>query len=209
MPPVDTSLRPFEPGTTGWSASDLDDPEIERLWFEGRYEIVDGVLTTMAPAYFTGGEATSNLLVILHNHVRKHRLGGSFANETDIIIDDSRVAVADFVYMSAEDKKRQQKAVKSAGRPDPDRTRILVPPTLIVESVSPGHERHDRRTKFRWYAEFGVRNYWILDAFARSMDCFMLDDSNYKLDVSGGKAGVIRPALFPGLKISMAQIWNK
>ena len=206
MPPIDTSLRPFEPGTTGWSASDLDDPEIERLWFQGRYEIVDGALTKMAPAYFTGGEASSNLLYMLQTHVRKHRLGGGFAFETDIIVDEARVAVADFVYMTADDKK--QRAVKLARRRDPNRTRILIPPTLIVESISPGHEKHDRRTKVRWYAEFGVPNYWILDAFARSLDCFVLEGSAYRLEVSGRKSNEIQSSLFPGLKILLAQIWN-
>ena len=53
---ADTSSKPFEPGTTGWTASDLDDPAIEREWFRGRYEIVEGVLTKMPPAYFTGGD---------------------------------------------------------------------------------------------------------------------------------------------------------
>lgn len=28
-----TSSRPFQPGTTGWSADDLDDPAIERRWY--------------------------------------------------------------------------------------------------------------------------------------------------------------------------------
>jgi Uma2 family endonuclease len=208
MASVDTSLRPFVPGTTGWSASDLDDPEIERLWFQGRYEIVDGALTTMPPAYFTGGEASSNLLFICQTYVREHRLGGSFAIEADIIVDDSHVFVADFVYLSANDKKLQRLATKRAGRSDPARTRILIPPTLIIESVSPGHEMHDRRTKMRWYAEFGVPNYWILDAFKKSLDCHLLEGSAYRLDVSGRSSRTIRPSLFPGLVVSLAEVWG-
>ena len=33
---ADTHVRNFEPGTTGWTAADLDRPEIERRWFAGR-----------------------------------------------------------------------------------------------------------------------------------------------------------------------------
>jgi len=209
MASVDTSLRPFVPGTTGWSASDLDDPEIERLWFQGRYEIVDGVLTTMAPAYFTGGEALSNLLVICHTYDREHGLGGSFPMEADIIVDESHVFVADFVYLSAKDRKLQRVATRRAGRHDPARTRILVPPTLIVESVGPGHEQHDRRTKMRWYAEFGVPNFWILDAFKKSLDCHVLEGSAYRLEASGRNSQSVSPSLFPGLKISLADLWPK
>ena len=39
----------FVAGTLGWTADDLDDPRIERLWDQGRYEIVEGVLTQMPP----------------------------------------------------------------------------------------------------------------------------------------------------------------
>jgi hypothetical protein len=49
MTPPALVARPFLPGTTGWTASDLDDPAIERGWIRGSYEIVEGVLTTMPP----------------------------------------------------------------------------------------------------------------------------------------------------------------
>jgi len=38
--------RSVVPGTTRWTADDLDDPRIEREWFRGHYEIIEGVLTT-------------------------------------------------------------------------------------------------------------------------------------------------------------------
>ncbi|HWE04680.1 MAG TPA: hypothetical protein VG326_19900 [Tepidisphaeraceae bacterium] len=54
-------IPPFRPGATGWSAGDLDHPEIERQWVTGRYEIVEELLTKMAPAYFAGGNAAFRL----------------------------------------------------------------------------------------------------------------------------------------------------
>jgi Uma2 family endonuclease len=209
MMSLDTSPRPFVPGTTGWSASDLDDPEIERLWFGGRYEIVDGALTTMPPAYFAGHNRLFKLMCICQAHVLDRKIGGEFSTEVDVIIDESRVAVVDGIYLSHEDEQRQEKAVRAAGRHDSERTRILVPPTLIIESVSPGHEMHDRRTKMRWYAEFGVPNYWILDAFKKSLDCHVLEGSAYRLDASGRNSQTVRISLFPGLKISLADLWPK
>ena len=57
-----TLPRPFRVGTTGWTAADLDDPRIERLWERGAYEIVEGVLTKMTPAYFDGSVARQSLI---------------------------------------------------------------------------------------------------------------------------------------------------
>jgi len=169
MPSADTSAKPFTPGTTGWTAADLDDPEIERQWFAGRYEIVEGVLTTMPPAYFVGGNSLYRLMYRISRHLEDQGLPWEFANEVDLIVDETRVGVADAALLTPEDLQRQEAAARRARRVDSRRTRILIPPTLLIESISPGHELHDRRTKRRWYAEFGVPNYWIMDAFERSL----------------------------------------
>lgn len=209
MPPVETSRRAFEPGTTGWTAADLDDPRIEAQWLRGHYEIVEGVLTKMPPAYFSGASTLTELVFILKTELRSRGLPDRFGTEVDIVIDETRVVVADAIWMSADDQVRQSEAVKVSGAPDPERTRILIPPTLIIEAVSPGHELHDRRTKRRWYAEFGVPNYWILDPFARSMQCLILRNSAYEPDVEGGDVESIAPSLFPGLTISLAMLWPR
>ena len=201
--------RAFEPGTTGWTASDLDDPEIERLWLRGRYELVEGVLTTMPAAYFIGGEALGNLVFVVQTHLRSQGVRGGFAQEVDVVVDELRVARVDAVYVDAGAKARQRAAAKAAARRDPRRTRILVPPTLLIESISPGHELHDRRTKRRWYAEFGVPNYWLLDVFKQSLECLVLDGQDYRLDVSGRAADEVRPSLFPGLVIPLGELWEE
>src|SRR5436305_12362118 len=107
---VSSTNRPFEPGTTGWTAADLDDPRIEREWFRGRYEIVEGVLTKMPPAYFTGGEALFRSLVIVDQHCKRHGPKGSFATEVDIIIEEARVGIADAGFLTPDGPKRQEAA---------------------------------------------------------------------------------------------------
>lgn len=200
--------RPFEPGTTGWTLHDLDDPRIEGRWFRGRYEIVEGVLTTMPPAYFAGGNAAFNLLFLLKSYLRERHLPGRFATEVDVVVDEVRVARSDAVMLTPEDEFRQAKSALEDRRADPRRTRILVPPTLIIESVSPGHEQHDLRTKRKWYAEFGVMNYWILDAFQKSLDCLLLGPQGYISNASGRDDAKLQPPLFPGLTIDLDELWR-
>ena len=202
-----TSSKPFKPGTTGWTAADLDDPEIEGKWFNGGYEIIEGVLTEMPPAYYVGGEATENLIFLLKTHLQSKGSSSSFAGDVDIVIDEMRVLRADVAHMTPEDKQRQARASRAAGKSDVRRARIYVPPTLVIESVSPGHERHDERTKRKWYAEFGVPNYWMLNAFDRTLRCLVLDGPTYREDVAGRDADEIRPSAFPGLVLPLAKVW--
>lgn len=199
--------KPFVPGTTGWTARDLDDPQVEREWLRGRYEIVEGVLTIMPPAYFAGGNALFNLMFLVKSHLTRAGLPGRFATEVDVVIDEPRVARADAVLLLPDDERRQTEAVRGANRPDPERTRILVPPTLVIESLSPGHEQHDLRTKRAWYEEFGVPHYWLLDRYARSLQCLALRGAGYVLDVEGDDTAEVRPSLFPSLALQLGDVW--
>jgi hypothetical protein len=201
-----TESRLFEPGTTGWTASDLDDPEIERNWSDGRYEIVEGVLTTMPPAYYVGGKSLQRLIYRVIVHIGEK--AGSFATEVEIVLDEDRVVRADAAFLTPAEEKRQEKAAVAAGRKDPVRTRILIPPTLIIECVSPGHEKHDHRTKRRWYGEFGVPNYWLLDPFKRTLKCLVYRDGAFHDNAAGRSNQEVRPSLFPGLVFRLGEIWN-
>jgi len=202
-----TTSKPFEVGTTGWTASDLEDFETEGKWFEGRYEIVEGVLTQMAAAYYIGGKFLVRLFMEVQARQKERSVRGDFSTEVDIIIDDARVARSDAVWMTPQEQQLQARVAKDLGRLDPDRTRILIPPSLVIEVISPGHEAHDRRTKRKWYAEFGVPRYWIMDPFERSLECLLLDGAIYKVETAGRGSETIRPVLFDGLQIDLANVW--
>jgi Uma2 family endonuclease len=202
------AVRPFIPGTTGWTVHDLDDPQIERLWNQGRYEIVEGVLAKMPPALFSGGNALFNLLFILRSHMRDHKLPGRFATEVDITLSESRVVVADAALLIPDDLKQQAKAIGTTNIDEGTDNRLLAPPTLIIEAVSAGHEAHDTKLKKKWYLEFGVPNYWILDPGKKTLQCFSLKNGTYLLDSKGSKDDLVKPKLFPGLSIELHRVWN-
>ena len=162
----------------------------------------------MPPAYFTGGAALFELMVAIRTHCEVYGPKGRFATEIDIVIDEPRVAVSDAVFLTTEQRALQEQASRRAGKKDVRRTRILVPPMLIIESVSPGHELHDRETKLRWYAEFGVANYWILDAFQRKLELFILQGGQYVLDRAAERDESLNPAAFPGLTINLQELWR-
>ena len=101
--PIETERKQFIPGTTGWTADDLDDPEIERLWLGGAYEIIEGVLTIMPAAYFRGGAALFNLSLIVATYLRDHNIKWSSATEPDIELADKRIVRPDLAFVLAAD----------------------------------------------------------------------------------------------------------
>ena len=55
----------------------------------------------------------------------------------------------------------------------PDQMRLPAP-DLAVEVLSPGTSRRDRGVKFADYAAHGIREYWIVDPVAETVECFKL-----------------------------------
>jgi Uma2 family endonuclease len=200
----DLTLRP---GTLGWSIDDLEDPDVYFLWAEGRYEIHDGVLVEMPSSQFCGGAVVSNLTFILRPYLSGLHLRPQFAPAADIQALPDRVVRGDTVGIWGDDR-----AKFDALRFPPPRTHwsqhaLTVPPTMVIESISVGHEAMDRQTKRRWYADFGVRHYWIVDGLRRTLGCLLLDGGAYRDDGQGRDGDVVRPASLDGLALQLADIW--
>ncbi|HLY26592.1 MAG TPA: Uma2 family endonuclease [Aggregatilineales bacterium] len=59
-------------------------------------------------------------------------------------------------------------------------------PDLVVEILSPGSVRRDRKDKFRLYEKYGVREYWMIDPEEKLLEIWQLQDGRLMLvDVFG------------------------
>jgi Uma2 family endonuclease len=202
-----TKSRPFEPGTTGWSADDFNDPEFVRQWDAGRYEIVEGVLTKMSPPAWFANKRLQMLTRMIERHLDANGAPGAFGQDIDLILSNGRVVRADAVFLTPQDERAQEEAAASTVGKEQSK-RLLVPPTLIIESVSEGHESHDRRTKRRWYAEFQVPHYWIVDTDNCWIECLVLEGGAYRVEQSLSGDAELKPSLFPGLVVRLKQVWD-
>jgi Uma2 family endonuclease len=194
-------------GTLGWSLEDLDDPEIRHLWDQGRYEIIEGVLTVMPPAFFRGGKVSDHLKFALRSYFAARGVRATFSGEVDIAAAPPRVLRADGVVIFGDDLPKFE-AMRFEDNTTWEDHVLTLPPTLVIESVSQGHEEHDTVTKRKWYARFGIPHYWIVDGVARTLECLRLNGDHYDVDAAGGQYDVVEPATFPGLKIPLREIWE-
>jgi Uma2 family endonuclease len=205
-----TERRELIPGSTGWRARDLEDPHIEAQWDAGHFQILEGVLAIIPPAYWDTCELLQRLVFQVQLHLREKGLPTGFGYEVDVIVGEMRVPKADAVYMSEADKANQLRAAESKRKPKGIKYgRIRVPPTLVIENISRGHEDEDRVLKRRFYAEAGIPNYWILDAYQRSLECLALRRGAYALDQIGRGKGKVTPKCFPGLSIDLGAVWKE
>jgi Uma2 family endonuclease len=89
----------------------------------------------------------------------------------------------------------------------PDTLRFPIP-DLIVEVTSPSTEPRDRGIKFQDYALHGVREYWIVDPTAETVELYRLHGDAYP-PVERQKDGLLTSEVVPGFEISARAIFDE
>lgn len=197
--------RALLPGSGGWSEADLRQAEHREVWERERFELVEGVVCMMAPAWFDNTRALFHLTAALIPQMVK-LYGGGMGGEAELVLKPERVVKPDAMYLSREQEEHQRNAAKAANQ-ERDFVGIRVPPLLVIECVSQGHEHYDRVTKRAWYAEFGVRNYWLLEPIDKRLLCLKLDGVDYLVDAEGSGTDVLQPTLLRGSEIKLGDLW--
>ena len=129
-------------------------------------ELAYGLLREPPAPGFNHQIVVGRIHVALDRHVRRFGLGEVVLSPVDVILDRKRALVVqpDIVFVS---KDRREICVD----------RIWGAPDLVVEVLSTFRRRHDRLTKVRWYREYKVRECWIVDPAARTVEVLDLTPS--------------------------------
>jgi Uma2 family endonuclease len=80
-------------------------------------------------------------------------------------------------------------------------------PDLVLEVVSPDSQARDYREKFGDYESAGVREYWIINPLAQTVDAHELVRGKYRLIEP--KTGVLRSRVLKGFFIRPAWLWHR
>ena len=168
--------------------------DLESLPEDGkRYELHEGEVFVTAAARLDHQEFALNLARMLEDFVKPRKLGKVY-QAVDVYFTEETTYTPDVVFVSAAHADRiRRKYIRGA-------------PDLIVEIVSPTTEVRDRGIKFQDYARYGVPEYWILDAAARTAEVYVLRGTNYELLARFGEKDTLRSEALPGLEIPLAEI---
>lgn len=96
---------------------------------------------------------------LLAAHAELCGLGTVLIAPIDVVLDEPNALVLqpDIVYVTA-------------ARAEIMRDRIWGVPDLVVEVLSLATRRRDTLLKRRWYQQYGVREYWIVDPIAQQVE---------------------------------------
>lgn len=161
-----------------------------------RYQILEGELDVTPAPSTTHQKVSMRLEHLLVSHVEVHHLGLVLHAPLDVVLDERNVVQPDIVFVS------------SIRMPIVEEERIAGAPDLVIEILSPSTARVDRGTKSAIYARHGVRWYWLVDPGKRLLEEYELRGQGYHLCGRLGAGETFSPGLFPGLAISLADLFR-
>lgn len=136
--------------------------------YKRRYELIDGVIVLMSPKpRIEHAIVADNITTIFKNYL-KGKPCRAFSDGVDVYLDDKNHFVPDCMIICNKDIIKRN-YVKGA-------------PDLVVEILSPSTAKNDRTKKKDAYAKAGVKEYWIVDIGAKSIEVYLNYEGNLELD---------------------------
>lgn len=160
-----------------------------------QYELMEGEFHMMPAPNWSYQTIVRNLSFILYDFVSRHQLGEVQFAPLDVILSDEDVVQPDILYLS---KERfgiiSEKGVQGA-------------PDLVVEILSSGTKERDRGIKRKLYAKYGVKEYWIVDPSARTIEVLALCESGFQTVRVYPEGTRLSSPLISGLSIDLDEIF--
>lgn len=159
-----------------------------------RYELFRGELIEMPSPTPEHQRLLKKLGFLLDTFVEQHKLGEVFLAPLDVLLDAHDTVQPDILFIATAHERIVQKRIVSA-------------PDMAIEILLPSSIRRDRYDKLELYAEFGVKEYWIVDMANRSVEILALQNGRYTVHSSAADVGTVSSALLAGLEVDLARIF--
>lgn len=141
---------------------------INEQFIEPRYELINGETIMMSPrSTLNHNRIITNLAVLFDKYLDGEKCE-YFTDGVDVHFDEKNRVLPDSMIIC------NLNSLKPNG--------IYGTPDLIVEVLSPSTARRDRGDKKILYEKYGVKEYWIIDPVAKSIEVYLLKDRQYNLD---------------------------
>jgi len=165
-----------------------------------RYELLDGALLMVPAPTPLHQRISRNLEFLLLRFVREHALGEVFDAPVDVVLgagNEREVVQPDLLFV----EKTQRHLITAA--------EIQGAPALVVEVTSPGTEARDRGYKKVLYGRYGVREYWIVDPQAETVEVYVLGEEGLQPVHKFARTETLTSSVLADLRIELAEVFQE
>lgn len=139
--------------------------------FYDRYEIIGGEKFMSPAPNLDHSDIIFKLSFVIGGYLIEHKSGYIYTDNVDVHFSDGTLYKPDLVVV-----------LKSNEQILAGRKNIYGAPDMVVEVLSYSTRNRDLGVKKDTYEAQGVREYWIVDPWAKSVTVYLLRDGKYFLD---------------------------
>ena len=164
-------------------------PETNQLW-----ELWDGELIMSPAPSFYHQKVVLHFYRHLYEWVSRRQLGEVVTAPIDMVLSPHRVTQPDLVFIA---KARLNIVAKT----------INGPVDLAVEVISLGDRERDRIQKRDLYEQYGVKEYWLVDPEAQTVEVLHLENGRYQLIMRCIPGQIAASKLLPGFDLPVSALF--
>jgi len=163
---------------------------------DSRYELIEGDLFMVPSPNELHQRISKRLEYELITFVEDRELGEIYDAPFDVVLSTHNVVQPDILFVA-----RERRGIIT------DKN-IQGAPDLIIEILSPGTSDRDLIVKRTLYAKYGVKEYWIVDPVAESIEICRLAQSGMETFQVYLKENTLKSPLLPGLELNLTKIFK-
>jgi Uma2 family endonuclease len=175
---------------------------LEEFWHlpdppdRSKLELIAGVLFMTPPPEYTHDNVATRLNRLLTGHLIETKDRGRLYFPRAAIWTSARTYLEpDLFYVSAE----------LAARLDPEHRDTA---DLVIEVISPGSAIYDRNTKADTYGALGVRELWLIDEAAQTVEVRRQTGTGFDEGRTFSRVEQVESAVFPALRLHAEQLFT-
>ncbi len=160
------------------------------------YELIYGRLIKMPPPIVRHQEIVGKLYVEIYTFLQKKKVGKVLISPVGVRFSDEVALQPDIIFIS----KERMHIIKEKyidGVPD-----------LVVEIISKGTKKRDTKVKKAIYKRFGVKEYWIVNPFDKSIEVYILsEEGDYELYSRAKNEGQVESKFLKGFRLDLKEVF--
>jgi Uma2 family endonuclease len=158
-------------------------------------ELIYGVLRVADAPLVPHQAAVRDVFLALDAHVRDNQLGEVWISPLDVILDAQRhlILQPDLFFVSNERRHIVTDRVRGA-------------PDLVVEILSPHPRIGKLDERLGWFAEYGVKECWLLHQFQRQLEVVIFASHSSVERMSFDRQTPIRSSVLPQFERNLASM---
>ena len=170
--------------------------EYEKLPEGADFQLIDGEIVMTPSPGSVHQEVQARLGFLLHQYCQTMGWGKLFYAPMDVYFTEHDTFQPDILLIS----RGRLEIIKEK--------RIEGAPDFVVEILSPGTGFYDLTLKRKIYESFGVREYWIVDPMAKTVEILGNGENGFVMAGKAQGTGKVSSGLLQGLSIDITKLFE-